>query len=119
MGPLGWVQLVRNPMTYTHQNPPPAGLTEPLRPWLARDDRIIQFLADDGQLYASQHHLLSAISPAADRLEVEAPPHGTLIITGPAARELCASLCASRATMIRADHTDIESVTLVPEEAEI
>ena len=94
---------------------------EPLKPWLSREDRIIQFLTDDGSLYGAQHHQLSMASPGEDpnRLEVKAPPHGTIVITGPAARELCACLCAGRATLIRSDHTDIESVTRVADEAEI
>jgi hypothetical protein len=92
---------------------------EPVKAWVARDDRIVQFLADDGSLYCSQHHALSAVSPGPDRLEVKAPPHGTLIITGPAARELCNCLCAGQATLIRTDGEEILSVEYVPEETEI
>jgi len=99
--------------------PRPSAPPEPVKAWVARDDRIIQFLADDGSLYCSQHHALSAVSPSPDRLEVKAPPHGTLIITGPAARELCNCLCAGQATLIRTDGVDLTSVEYVPEEAEL
>jgi hypothetical protein len=90
-----------------------------LTPWVDRTDKIIQFLADDGVLYCSQHHHLSAVSPAPARLEVKAPPHGTVIITGPLARELCNCLCAGHATLIRADRVEILSVTLEPDGVEL
>jgi hypothetical protein len=90
---------------------------EPVKPWLGKEDSIIQFLCDHGTLYCSQHHSLSAVSPEPDRLEVTAPPHkGRIVITGPAARELCACLCSGRATMIRTDGTDIREVTFLPDE---
>ena len=92
--------------------------TEPVKAWVGRDDRIIQFLADDGILYASQHQHLSAVSPEANRLEVTAPPHGTLVISGPAARDLCNCLCAGQATLIRSDGAEITSVECVPDEDE-
>jgi hypothetical protein len=83
-----------------------------LTPWVDRPDKIIQFFTDEGALYCSQHHHLSAASPVPDRLEIKAPPHGTVIVTGPLARELCGCLCAGHATLIRADGTEILSVTL-------
>jgi hypothetical protein len=92
---------------------------EPVKPWLGKEDSIIQFLCDDGALYCSQHNALSAASAEPDRLEINAPPHGTIIITGPAARELCACLCSGRATMIRRDGADIASVTFIPEESDV
>src|SRR3954447_7072911 len=92
---------------------------EPVKPWLGKDDSIIQFLCDDGTLYCSQHHALSAVSPAPDWLEVIVPPHkGRIIITGPAARELCGCLCSGRATMIRKCEPDIGRVTFLRDEDE-
>lgn len=92
---------------------------EPVKPWLARGDRIVQFLTGEGTLYASQHQNLSAVSSGPERLEVKAPPHGTIVITGPAARDLCSSLCAGQATMIRADGIELLSVERVPEDVEV
>jgi hypothetical protein len=92
---------------------------EPVKPWLSKTDSIISFLCDDGALYCSQHHSLSAVSPEPHRLEIKAPPNGTIIVTGPAARELCACLCGGRATMIRNDGEDIRGVSFLPDPVEL
>jgi hypothetical protein len=99
--------------------PRPSAPPEPVKAWIGRHDPIIQFLTDDGSLYAAQHNALSATSPEPERLEVKAPPHGTIVITGPAARELCNCLCAGQATLIRTDGTDLLSVECIPEDVEL
>ena len=93
---------------------------EPVKPWLSRDDRIIRFLTDGGILYGSQHHNLSAISPGEGQVEVKIPPHkGSIVIIGPAARELFEALCTGRATMIRKDGQDLLSVTFIPDPEDV
>src|SRR5690349_6685390 len=93
---------------------------EPIKPWLPLHndaDPIIRFRADDRKWYAAQSHELSAVyDELAQRLEVKAPPHGTIVITGPKAENLFELLCAHKATAIRTDKAGILSVEVIPDE---
>ena len=81
-----------------------------VKPWLSRTGPLVSFHCDDGVLYLSQFHRLSAVSPDPQRVEIFAPPHGVMVITGPEARHLCYVLEAQHATEIRADGVVLTSV---------
>jgi hypothetical protein len=89
------------------------------KPWQSKGDPIVTFWTDDGKVYGSQHAQLSVYCPDPDRLEVTVPPHGVIVITGPAALVLLDLLCSHRASMIRRgsfEDLEITSVTLISEE---
>ncbi|MBV9490987.1 MAG: hypothetical protein JO069_14890 [Verrucomicrobia bacterium] len=92
----------------------------PVRSWSSgTGDPLISFCADDGRIYCAQFHRLSAVLDEANqRLEVKAPPHGTVIIQGGSMGELCEALCTHRATKIRTCPPEITCVELIPEAPE-
>jgi hypothetical protein len=89
---------------------------EPTPPWRilsdpSHRDPIIQFRADDRRWYGSQSNALSTVyDEMAHRLEVKAPPHGILVISGPGTAELRKHLSAHQVTDIRTDGSVILSV---------
>jgi hypothetical protein len=98
-------------MAMSDESPTPP--KDKVKPWLSRTVPLVSFHCDDGVLYLAQFHRLSAVSPEPQRVEIFAPPHGVMVITGPEARHLCYALEAQHATEIRADGVVLSSVTRV------
>jgi hypothetical protein len=96
-------------MAMSDESPTPP--KDKVKPWLSRTVPLVSFHCDDGVLYLAQFHRLSAVSPEPQRVEIFAPPHGVMVITGPEARHLCYALEAQHATEIRADGVVLSSVT--------
>jgi hypothetical protein len=103
------------PLSADHPTPPAA---PGIKPWLETPVRepLVRFHCDDGKVYCAQHHRLSAVYDEADqRLEVQVPPHGCMVVRGLGTGALCEALCGGRATAIRCDGKAITSVTLLAE----
>jgi hypothetical protein len=93
----------------------------PVRPWSSGNaEPLISFCTDDGKIYCSQfHHLSAVLDESNQQLDVKAPPHGTIVICGSFVGELCEALCTHRATKIRKCEPEIASVTFIPDEESV
>jgi hypothetical protein len=81
--------------------------------WESEDADVIRFWTDDGDSWGFLFHYLTAIRYSArhERLLI-AWTLGTLVIEGPKVLEFYEDFCNHRATSLKADGTDIRSVTM-------